>query len=98
MRIYNKIASIKSGNCNINNFLPIRCTFIHYVESTSRNEIKQGLTSVVNIRASPGGVMRICITADDQVSSFSPAARHQPLQLPGGGGSAHRIEGKPIRE
>jgi hypothetical protein len=87
--IFNKITSVKSGNCNINNFLPITCykgryvTFIHYVQSISHNEIKQGLTSVLNIRTSPGGVMRICITADAQVSSFSPAARHQPLQVPG---------------
>jgi len=27
--------------------------------------------------------MRICITSDDQLSSFSPATCHQPLQLPG---------------
>jgi hypothetical protein len=85
---FNKIASVKSGNCDMNNFLPVRCnkgrsvTFIHYVQSISRNKIKQGLTSA-NIRISPGGVMRISIAADDWVSFFSPAASHQPLQLPG---------------
>ena len=48
----------------------------------SNNIIKQGLTSVVNVRTFPGGVMRVCITADDQVSSISPANCHQPFQFP----------------
>ena len=57
-------------------------TPIHHVHSISHNIIKQGLTSVVNVRTSPGGVMRICITADDLVSSISTVTCHQLLQLP----------------
>ena len=47
MPIFYKIASIKSGNCNVNNFLPVShdkgraVTSIHYVQSISHNVIKQ---------------------------------------------------------
>jgi hypothetical protein len=102
MSIFNKIASVKSGNCDVNNFLPIRYnkgrsfTFIRYVQSISHNQIKQGLTFVVNIHTSPGGVLHICITANNQVSSFSQSpAPPTPLGL---GVQHHRVEDKPIRE
>jgi hypothetical protein len=89
MPIFYKIASMMGGNCDINNLLPVRrnkgrsVVSIHYVQSVSHNEVKQGLTPVVDVRTSPGGVMRVCITADDEVSSFGPAAHHQPIQLLG---------------
>jgi hypothetical protein len=68
MPVFNKIANVKSASSNINNFLPVRCkkgrsvTFIHYVQPNSYTKIKQGLTSVGNIRTYPG-VIRIRITA-----------------------------------
>ena len=86
MPIFYKIASIKIGNCNVNNFLPVShdkgrsVTSVHYVQSISHNVIKQGLTSVVDVCTSPGGVMQIGITADDEVSSLSTATHHQ-LQI-----------------
>jgi hypothetical protein len=46
MPIFNKIASIKGGNVNINNFLPVACDkgrFValgHYVQSISHNVVK----------------------------------------------------------
>ena len=85
MPIFYKIASIKSGNRNVNNFLPVgrnksrSVTSVNYVQSISHNVVKQGLASVVDICTSPGGVMRIGITADDEVSSLSPATHHQLL-------------------
>ena len=51
-------------------------------QSISHNVIKQGFTSIVGIGTSQGSVMRICITANDDVSSSSPAAHHQLLQFP----------------
>jgi hypothetical protein len=89
MQIFYTIASIDSGNRYINYFLPVRCnegsfvTCIHYVQSISHNIIKQGLASVVNVCTSPGCVMRNCITADNQVSSISPATCQQPFHLSG---------------
>jgi len=89
MPIFYKIASIKSGNRNVKNVLPVSrdkgrsVTSIHYVQSISHNVIKQGLTSVVDVCTSLGGVTRIGFTADDEVSSLSPATHHQLLQLLG---------------
>ena len=85
MPVFYKIASIKSGNGNVNNLLPVSrdkgrsVTSIHYVQSIGHNVIKQGLTSVVDVFTSREGVMRIGITADDEVSSLSPATHHQLL-------------------
>ena len=88
-----KIANIKSGNCNINNFLPAGCnkgwsvTSVHCVQSISHDVIKQGLTSVVGVRTSPGSVMRICITANDEVSSSSLQPITGFSNSQGGGGT-----------
>ena len=55
MPVFYKIANIKSGNCTINNFLPVRrnkgrsVTSIHYIQSISHNVVEQGLTSVVDV-------------------------------------------------
>jgi hypothetical protein len=49
MPVFYKIASIKSGNRNVNNFLPVSrnkgrsVTSIHYVQSICHNVVKQGL-------------------------------------------------------
>jgi len=58
-------------------------TSIHYIQSISHNIIKQKLTSIFDVCTSRGGVVLICITAEDQVSFISPTTCHQPLQLPG---------------
>ena len=56
MPIFYEIASIKSSNRNVNNFLPVdrdkgrSVSSVHYVQSISHNIIKQGLTSVVDPR------------------------------------------------
>jgi hypothetical protein len=49
MLIFYKIASIKSGNRNVNNFLPVSrnkgrsVTSIYYVQSINHNVVKQEL-------------------------------------------------------
>ena len=71
------------------NFLPVRCNkgrsvaSVHYVQSVTYNVVKQGLTSLIDVHTSPGGVMQVSITAVDEVSSFGPTTHQQPLQLPG---------------
>ena len=48
MPVFYKVANIKIGNCNINNFLAVRSnkgrsvTSIHYVQSVSHNVDEQG--------------------------------------------------------
>jgi hypothetical protein len=89
MPVFYEIASIKSGNRYINNFLTVisnkgrTVATILYVLSISHNIVKQGLTSVDNICTPPGGMMRVSITVDDEVRSLSPATHHQLLQLLG---------------
>ena len=79
MPVFYKIVNIKSGNCNINNFLPVifnrgkSVTSVHYVQSIIHNVLEQGLTSIVGVRPSPGGVMRVCTKANDGVNSSSPS-------------------------
>jgi len=62
-----------------------KCTKLHIqcIQSVNHNVVIQGLNSVVDVFTSPEVVMRVCITTDEEVSSFSPATNHQPVQLPG---------------
>ena len=59
MPILYKIASIKSGNSDVNNILPVSrnkgrsVTSVHYDQSISHNVVIQGLAPVVDICASP---------------------------------------------
>jgi hypothetical protein len=85
MTVFYEIADIKSGNGDVNNFLPVKCnkrrsiTSINYEQSISHNVVKRGLMSVIDVLAAPACVMQICITGNDEMSSLSRAANHKLL-------------------